>query len=101
MNFSILLFRSLTLSEIIPEALLRGRPPSLSDSAGSSDTSSSKRTQHLSETSDGGSTDSSSGCCDYFTEECDVLQEMFPDSSFLEVRILSDRFLGMVINNVM
>lgn len=46
-----------------------------------------KRTQHLSETSDGGSTDSSTGCCaDFFTDECDVLQEMFPDSSFLEVK---------------
>lgn len=47
-----------------------------------------KRTQHLSETSDGGSTDSSTGCCaaDFFTEECDQLQEMFPDSSYLEVK---------------
>uniref|UniRef100_A0A1B0CF35 CUE domain-containing protein n=1 Tax=Lutzomyia longipalpis TaxID=7200 RepID=A0A1B0CF35_LUTLO len=43
-----------------------------------------KRVQHLSETSDGGSTDSSS--CDFFSEECDALQEMFPESTYLEVK---------------
>lgn len=43
-----------------------------------------KRVQHLSETSDCGSTDSST--CDFWVDECDLLQEMFPDSSLLEVR---------------
>lgn len=68
------------MSDIIPESKLRARPPSVSEDANSTN---SKRTQHLSETSDGGSTDSSG--CDFFSDECDVLQEMFADSSFLEV----------------
>lgn len=66
---------------------MRARPPSVSESVEtSSSNNSNKRTQHLSETSDGGSTDSSG--CDFFSDECDVLQEMFPESSFLEVIIL-------------
>lgn len=77
-------FRSLSLSDIIPESKLRARPPSVSETVETtSSCAGSKRTQHLSETSDGGSTDSSG--CDYFSDECDVLQEMFPESSFLEV----------------
>lgn len=43
-----------------------------------------ERVQLLSETSDCGSTDSST--FDFFGEECDMLQEMFPDSSPLEVK---------------
>lgn len=43
-----------------------------------------KRVQLLSETSDCGSTDSST--CDFYSDECDILQEMFPDSSHLEVK---------------
>ena len=70
------------MSDIIPESKLRARPPSVSESVEAT----SKRTQHLSETSDGGSTDSSG--CDFFSDECDVLQEMFPESSFLEVETL-------------
>lgn len=41
-----------------------------------------KRTQKLSEMSDGGSTDSS--CCD-FLDEIDILQEMFPHVCSIEV----------------
>lgn len=43
-----------------------------------------ERVQLLSETSDCGSTDSST--FDFFSEECDLLQEMFPDSTPLEVK---------------
>lgn len=72
------------MSDIIPEVKLLGRPPSISES---SEGTQMKRIQHLSETSDGGgSTDSSN--CDFFSDECDVLQEMFADSSFLEVSFL-------------
>jgi hypothetical protein len=43
-----------------------------------------RRIQHLSETSDGsGSTDSN---CDLFLEECDRLQEMFPESTSMEIK---------------
>ncbi|CAD7084739.1 unnamed protein product [Hermetia illucens] len=74
---------NLSLSDIIPEVKLRARPPSVSESTEPAQTHV-KRVQHLSETSDGGSTDSSS--CDFFSDECDVLQEMFPESSYLEVK---------------
>lgn len=71
------------MSDIIPEVKLLGRPPSISECSEGAPTQM-KRIQHLSETSDGGgSTDSSN--CDFFSDECDVLQEMFADSSFLEV----------------
>lgn len=80
---SLPLVRSLSLSDIIPESKLRARPPSISDGVETS-SNNAKRTQHLSETSDCGSTDSSG--CDFFSDECDVLQEMFPESSFLEVK---------------
>lgn len=43
-----------------------------------------ERVQLLSETSDCGSTDSST--FDFFSDECDTLQEMFPESSPLEVK---------------
>lgn len=43
-----------------------------------------ERTQLLSETSDCGSTDSST--FDFFSEECDILAEMFPDTTQLEVK---------------
>ena len=43
-----------------------------------------ERVQLLSETSDCGSTDSST--FDFFSDECDMLQEMFPDTSPLEVK---------------
>lgn len=43
-----------------------------------------ERTQLLSETSDCGSTDSST--LDFFSEECDILAEMFPDTTQLEVK---------------
>lgn len=42
-----------------------------------------KRIHQISETSDGGSTDSS--CCDYYLEEVDILHEMFPDVCAMEV----------------
>lgn len=72
------------MSDIIPEVKLLGRPPSISESEVAP--TQMKRIQHLSETSDGGSTDSSN--CDFFSDECDVLQEMFPESSFLEVSFI-------------
>lgn len=78
-----MLYSSLSLSDIIPEVKLLGRPPSILECSEGA-TTQMKRVQHLSETSDGGgSTDSSN--CDFFSDECDVLQEMFADSSFLEV----------------
>lgn len=62
---------SLSLSDIIPEEkLVAQKHP--------------ERIQHLSETSDGGSTDSSN--CDFYSDECDILQEMFPETSYLEVK---------------
>lgn len=86
----------LSLSNIIPESKLRARNSSISekDELSSNNSSSSgngnggchgKRSQHLSETSDGGSTDSSSSNCDYFLDEAEVLQEMFPDTAYVEV----------------
>lgn len=85
---------SLTLSSIIPESKLRARNSSTSEkdelssnSSSSGGGGSNKRSQHLSETSDGGSTDSSSSTCDYFLDEAEVLQEMFPDAAYAEVRI--------------
>ncbi|KAH8312435.1 hypothetical protein KR044_010728 [Drosophila immigrans] len=84
---------SLTLSSIIPESKLRARNSSISEkdelSSNNSSNSggcSSKRSQHLSETSDGGSTDSSSSTCDYFLDEAEVLQEMFPDTAYVEIK---------------
>lgn len=76
---------SLSLADILPEEKLRGRqtsilePETTANGAGHP-----KRVQHLSETSDAGSTDSSN--CDLFSEECEVLQEMFPESSLIEVK---------------
>lgn len=77
------------MSDIIPESKLRARKVSSSDKDdlfsfnGSGNVP--KRAQHLSETSDCGSTDSST--CDYFLEETEALQEMFPDTSYVEVKI--------------
>lgn len=86
---------ALSLSSIIPESKLRARNSSISEkdelssnnssSSGVNGGGSSKRSQHLSETSDGGSTDSSSSNCDYFLDEAEVLQEMFPDTAYVEV----------------
>lgn len=42
------------------------------------------RIHQISETSDGGSTDSS--CCDFYSEEVDILHEMFPDVCSMEVK---------------
>ncbi|XP_017017710.1 CUE domain-containing protein 2 [Drosophila kikkawai] len=84
---------SLTLSGIIPESKLRARNSSTSEkdelssnSSSSGGGGSNKRSQHLSETSDGGSTDSSSSTCDYFLDEAEVLQEMFPDAAYAEIK---------------
>lgn len=79
---------SLSLADILPEEKLRGRQSSLSESDHAANGGGvPKRVQHLSETSDAGSTDSSN--CDLslqFAEECEVLQEMFPESSLIEVK---------------
>ncbi|XP_058119546.1 CUE domain-containing protein 2 [Anopheles ziemanni] len=73
---------SLSLVDMIPEEKLRGRHSSESDREGVGNDVQ-KRTHHLSD-SDGGSNE---GCnYDLFAEQCDVLQEMFPDSSFIEVK---------------
>lgn len=74
----------MSLSDIIPEEKLRARPASNVDN--NENAHSGKRIKHLSETSDCGSTDSSG--CELFVEECDALQEMFPDSSYLEVHFI-------------
>lgn len=73
------------MADILPEEILRGRQTSISESEQTANGGGcqSKRVQHLSETSDAGSTDSSN--CDLFSEECEVLQEMFPESSLIEV----------------
>ncbi|XP_001358653.2 CUE domain-containing protein 2 [Drosophila miranda] len=82
----------LSLSNIIPESRLRARNSSISekDELSSNNSSSGgshgKRSQHLSETSDGGSTDSSSSNCDYFFDEAEALQEMFPDAAYVEIK---------------
>ncbi|XP_065093988.1 CUE domain-containing protein 2 [Ochlerotatus camptorhynchus] len=77
---------SLSLADILPEEKLRGRQSSISESEQTANGGGCqpKRVQHLSETSDAGSTDSSN--CDLFSEECEVLQEMFPESSLIEVK---------------
>ncbi|KRF83302.1 CUE domain-containing protein 2 [Drosophila virilis] len=87
---------ALSLSSIIPESKLRARNSSISEkdelssnnssSSGGTGGGGSKRSQHLSETSDGGSTDSSSSNCDYFLDEAEVLQEMFPDTAYVEIK---------------
>ena len=71
---------------MISEEKLRGRQPnSVSSSIESSDSNGHiKRIQHLSETSDcSGSTDSN---CDLFLEEVDRLQEIFPESTSMEIK---------------
>lgn len=71
---------------MIPEEKLRGRQVSMSSTSSIEVPETNghvKRVQHLSETSDG-STDSSN--CDLFIEECDTLQEMFPESTFIEIK---------------
>ncbi|XP_053688185.1 CUE domain-containing protein 2-A [Sabethes cyaneus] len=76
---------SLSLADILPEEKLRGRQTSLLElETAANGVAHPKRVQHLSETSDAGSTDSSN--CDLFSEECEVLQEMFPESSLIEVK---------------
>ncbi|XP_062536440.1 CUE domain-containing protein 2 [Armigeres subalbatus] len=77
---------SLSLADILPEEKLRGRQSSISENEQTANGGGcqAKRVQHLSETSDAGSTDSSN--CDLFAEECEVLQEMFPESSLIEVK---------------
>ena len=69
---------------MIPEEKLRGRQPNQSISSNESTESNGhiKRIQHLSETSDG-STDSN---CDLFLEEYDRLQEIFPESTSMEIK---------------
>ena len=85
----ILIFSSLSLSDIIPESKLRARNASISEkdehaiNGSGAGGAGPKRAQHLSETSDGGSTDSST--CDYYLDEAEVLQEMFPDTAYVEV----------------
>lgn len=82
LTFQTLSLSSLTLADMIPAQKLHGRRISASEDQPAS--GGSKRVQHISETSDGGSTDSSN--CDLFSEECDILQEMFPESSYIEVK---------------
>lgn len=64
--------------------LALNNPPAASVEVKKQECIGNKRVQHLSETSDcGSSTDSS---CDFYSDECDILQEMFPESSHLEVK---------------
>lgn len=80
-------FSSLSISDIIPEPKLRTCTTSSSldrdEVLNESSTYEHKRSHHLSETSDGGSTDSSN--CDFYLNEAEILQEMFPDSAYAEV----------------
>jgi hypothetical protein len=73
---------------MIPEEKLRGRqvnPSNPTNNECAENNSHVRRIQHLSETSDGsGSTDSSN--CDLFIEECDRLQEMYPESTTMEIK---------------
>lgn len=80
----LIIFSLLSLTEFIPAEKLCGRKISESDGVVSNEKLQKRREKNLSETSDGGSTDSSS--CDLFSDECDILQEMFPDSAFIEVK---------------
>ncbi|KAL5284898.1 CUEDC2 family protein [Megaselia abdita] len=73
---------SLKLSDIIPESKLKRRDSSAQEKE-EPVTRNSRRSQHLSETSDPGSTDSSN--YDYFME-CESLQEIFPNSCYLEIK---------------
>ena len=74
----------MSLSDIMPQPKLRTRNTSISDKDDASSNQQNKRSQHLSETSDCGSTDSSNG--DFFTEEAEILHEMFPDTAYVEVK---------------
>ncbi len=73
------------MSDFIPEEKLLGRQvSSTSTNELESNNGHIKRIQHLSETSDGsGSTDSTT---DLFLEECDRLQEMFPECTSMEIK---------------
>jgi hypothetical protein len=76
------------LNDLIPEEKLKGRQISVCSTSSSTETCESngqaKRVKHLSETSDAGSTDSS--ICDLFNEECEALQEMYPESTYIEIK---------------
>lgn len=61
--------RSLRLSDIIPESKLLSKPTVNSD---------------LTDLTDDSSSDINT--CDFFTEECDALHEIFPESSYLELK---------------
>lgn len=76
--------RSLRLTDMIPEEKLRGKQVNHLATTNEclEDNSHVRRIQHLSETSDG-STDSN---CDLFLEECDRLQEIFPESTSMEIK---------------
>lgn len=77
-------FETLSLTDMIPEEKLRARPVVASSKDEPEAPGHIKRIQHLSETSDGsGSTDSN---CDLFLEECEHLQEMFPESTSMEIK---------------
>lgn len=67
-------FRSLRLSDIIPESKLLLKPAVNSDNNGDS--------TKFNDIRDVNSSDQ----CDFFTEECDALHEIFPESSYLEIK---------------
>lgn len=74
------------MTDLIPEEKLKGRQLNTTNTSNECAEANShvKRIQHLSETSDGsGSTDSN---CDLFLEDCDRLQEMFPESTSMEIK---------------
>ncbi|XP_044740522.1 CUE domain-containing protein 2 [Chrysoperla carnea] len=78
---------SISLTELsLPDILPTIKPRSHTNSESSilQEPTNNKRVHHISETSDGGSTDSS--CYDFFSEEIDILQEMFPDVCSMEVK---------------
>ncbi|KAJ8954645.1 hypothetical protein NQ314_007044 [Rhamnusium bicolor] len=71
--------KNITLDISLPEIVPKSKPRSHNNS----ESDAPKRIHKLSEMSDGGSTDSS--CCD-FSDEMDVLQEMFPTVCTIEVK---------------
>lgn len=74
-TFQIMIFllnRPLRLSDIIPESKLLSKPLHPVDS-------NNVNNDHDTNTSD-------LNACDFFTEECEALREIFPESSYLELK---------------
>lgn len=73
------------MTDLIPEEklLLRQVTPTTSNESCENNV---RRIQHLSETSDGSGSTDSTFACDLFLEEYDRLQEIFPESTSMEIK---------------